>query len=326
MRQNMTRIVTPDWSSLPPFATLDLCLAHVRNRHPQRLVQTTAKAIQTGEPIQATRPAFLFRGEVGWFDECLSRKERVRRGHFPGVTTRELDLIGDDLDNELQSRMALGQMLSAGLMQHYGFPTELMDATTSLETAAFFSRLGASGTVGGAFAVFDMSVLSQNGIVIDLTSHPGAVRPRRQEAYGVFHSRHSDLKTPQAVSHMGTTWYTFLSDPLEASRVSRGLGLLSVSNDKTAGVLRLWLDGSIAKCQKVTHPVAEYLAYRIAHCPLVSKVQIWYRPGQPKEVELVTPDEAKIAIDEQLEIDTSIKVWSHKYPDITKRPIPGKSN
>ena len=103
-------------------------------------------------------------------------------------------------------------------MQHYGFPTELMDATTSLDTAAFFSRFEAGGMVEGAFAVFDVSVLlSGNGTVIDLCDHPTALRAIRQEAYGVFHRRHSDLKDPQAVSDMGITWYTFLSDPLEAS-------------------------------------------------------------------------------------------------------------
>jgi len=214
----MAPLVQPNWSSRPPFATLDLCLAYVRRNHPQRPIACMAKDIVTGESIDAMIPAYLFRGEVGWLEQCLSRTERVRRNHFPGVTLGELDPIGQDVDEELQSRLAIPQRLSRGLMQHYGFPTELMDATTSLDTAAFFSRFEAGGMVEGAFAVFDVSVLlSGNGTVIDLCDHPTALRAIRQEAYGVFHRRHSDLKDPQAVSDMGITWYTFLSDPLEAS-------------------------------------------------------------------------------------------------------------
>ncbi|MHB8271897.1 FRG domain-containing protein [Bradyrhizobium sp.] len=265
-------------------------------------------------------PAYLFRGEVGWFDECLSRIERVRRDHFPGVTVDELDPIGQDVDEELQSRLAISQKLSRGLMQHYGFPTELMDATTSLETAAFFSRFEARGTVRGAFAVFDMSVLlSGSGTVIGLCDHPTALRARRQEAYAVHHRTHADLKHPKAVLDMGITWYTFLSDPLERSRLALGRRLLSVSDDQTAGLLRLWLDDSVAKHQKVTDPAARYLAHRIAHCPLVTRVISWRGPGQPKEVEPITPDQAHISIDEQLEIDTSIKLWSRMHPDINRR-------
>jgi hypothetical protein len=314
------QMVVPNWSSLPPFATLDLCLAHVRTNHPQRLIACKAKDINTGEPIDAMMPAYLYRGEVGWFDNCFSRRERVRRNHFPGVTLDELDAIDKDADNELQSRLATHQRLSRGLMQHYGFPTELMDASACLETAGFFSRFESGGESRGAIAVFGMAkFFSPGSTAIDLSEHPMAVRARRQRAYGLPHQRHSDLKDRQAISDMGITWYTFLKDDAEVERISRGQGLLSVSDDHTAGILRLWLDGSIAKHGKVSHPMAKYLAHRIAQCPLVTRVVSWHRPGQPKEIELITPDQAGIAIDMQHEIDTSIKLWSRHYPTITSR-------
>jgi FRG domain len=266
-------------------------------------------------------PAYLFRGEVGWFDQCVSRKERVRQAQFRGVTIKELEPIERELDSELRSRLGLNQMLSAGLMQHYGFPTELMDASASIEAAAFFSRLGAGQIAVGAFAVFDMAVLTRNAIVIDLTGHPTAVRPRRQQAYGVFDHRHSDLKGPEAVADMGITWYTFLADPCETVRLTDGGQLLSVEADETAGLLRLFLDGSIKNCGKVSQEVADYLAYRIAHCPLVGKVNAWYRPGQPKEFTLVTPEAASMPINEQNEIQTSVQVWSRRYPSVCERPM-----
>lgn len=322
----------PKWSSVPPFTTLDECLAHVRSKHPQRMIPVDASDISTAEPIEATMPAYLFRGEVGWFDQCVSRKERVRQGQFPGVTTIELEPIERDLDSELQSRLKLNQMLSAGLMQHYGFPTELMDASASIQTAAFFSRLGAGQIAIGAFAVVDMTILTRNAIVIDLTGHPAAVRPRRQQAYGIFHRRHSDLKAAEAMAEMGITWYTFFSDPAENTRVANQMQLLSVEDDETSGLLRLWLDGSIQKlgafggssaknCRKASHAVAHYLAQRIAHCPLVSKVHAWYSPGQPKEVTLVTPAAAGMLINEQDEIQSSILVWSGQYPSVCSRPM-----
>ena len=123
------------------------------------------------------------------------------------------------------------------------------------------------------------------------------------------------------MSDMGITWYTFRTDPCENSRVKNGESLLSVSDDETAGLLRLSLDDSIEKQQKVTHLVAEYLANRIAHCPLVAQVKTWQQPGQPGEIELITPKKAGISINNQSEINKSIKLWSRKHPNCVDRAI-----
>ncbi len=416
----MGPISTPSWSAIPPFDTLQDCLEHIRNAHPQEYVTAGAKAIGTNQPIQALMPSFLYRGEVGWFPRCTSRMERVRRGDFPGVTPQLLQSIFVDLDNEMQARLNIDQMLSAGLLQHYGFPTELMDGSASLETAAIFSRYESGNIDMGAIAVFDIKVLSNNSIVVDLSSHPRAVRPRRQRAYGICHRQHVDLKDSQAIKDMGITWYTYRSDPLKVERVTRGIGLLSVADDETAGILRLWLDGSIAKLNKgfdlllmpavtnvisiptkdtnriivadvlgvlhfrifdaddkrvvdtdenqlpgkaseiaglktlltgfwgvaqlpasnkdgvitaftslfdhtlnkVADPVARYLAVRIAHCPMITRVLSWRGPGQPKQVKLVSSARARFVIDENKEISDSIRLWSQSFPHVTKRPDP----
>ena len=127
-----------------------------------------------------------------------------------------------------------------------------------------------------------MKKLSQSSIVIDLSEHQMAARPRRQKAYAIYHRQHSNLKDKKAMSDMGITWYTFRTDPRENSRVKNGESLLSVPDDETAGLLRLSLDGSIKNQKKVTHPVAVYLAKRIAHCPLVAQVKTWRQPGQTR--------------------------------------------
>jgi hypothetical protein len=248
---------------------------------------------------------------------------RVNSNQFIGVNPQAINAICADLDQDLQVRMGLHPMLSAGLAQHYGCPSELMDASSSLRTAAFFSRLGAGTTSIGAIAVIDTSTLTakgKGGILIDLTQHPSAVRPRRQGAYGVFSKKHTDLKNPQARTDMGITWYTFLTDPKEQRRVSRSTGLLTVSDDETAGILRLSLDGSVAKLGKLAPPDAQYFAERVSHCPLVTKVLSWHSPGQPAEVVLIPPEQARMEIDEQFEIISSLQLWSTAHPTVKSRP------
>ena len=63
----MGPVSTPSWSALPAFDTLQVCLEHIRNAHPQEYVIAGAKAIGANQPIQALMPSFLYRGEVGWF-------------------------------------------------------------------------------------------------------------------------------------------------------------------------------------------------------------------------------------------------------------------
>ena len=317
----MTIQNTPVWSSRT-FDTLDQCLTFVQQKYQQTPIQCLVKDMDTGEEFEGTMPSYLFRGEVGWFSECLSRMERIRRGCFPGVTEVELKPIEKDTDNYFKVQLAkfkINPMLSKGLMQHYGFPTDLIDASDSIHTAAFFARLEAGDIAEGAFAVFDMKKLVQSSPVFDLSDHPMAVRPRRQKAYAIPHYQHLDLKDKKAMSDMGITWYTFRTDPCENSRVKNGESLLSVPDDKTAGLLRLSLDDSIKKQKKVTHPVAVYLANRIAHCPLVARVKTWWQPDQPNEIELITPKEAGISINNQSEINKSVKLWSRKYPNRLSR-------
>ena len=205
-------------------------------------------------------------------------------------------------------------MLSAGLMQHYGWPTELIDASASLCTAAFFARCGASGSGRGALAVIDIETLRENGVIVDLSEHPHANRPKWQRAYGVWHSEHRDLKRQQAISDMGLSWYVFRNDPQHDARVTKGEALLSVLDDETAGFLRLWIDEAIERHGKRPDSAAKYLAERIVHCPVAMQKRT---DGQLRAVAL---SESRISVDDQEEIDTSYKLWSTEYPDVVKRP------
>ena len=305
----------PVWCTREPFETLDDCLGFVEQRHPQTETIHTATNIATGDEYECPIPSYLFRGEVGWFDTCLSRRERVRRGHFSGIRGKELDDIGTHVDAALRADLEYlrhPKMLSAGLMQHYGWPTEFIDTTTSLHTASCFSRFGASSSLTqGALAVFNViTLLNNRGTIVDLGEHPIAVRPRLQEAYAVFHPEYRDLKQPQAIKNMGITWYTYRTDPQHRPRITREEELLSVLGDETAGLLRLCVDRAIKDYGKLRHSAAKCLAERIAHCPLI----IRRTDGQ-----LVTPREAKIHVNTCTEEHESLRLWSRDYPRSLRR-------
>ena len=306
----------PRWCIEPPFDTLDACLDFVKKKHPQRDIKCTVIDIETGQQVRDHVPAYLFRGEVGWLSTCLSRCERVRRGHFPGVRQKNLSLIGTNVDKSLQKQLALQPMLSEGLMQHYGWPTEILDATKSLKTASIFARFGSSSSRGqGALAVFDVAMLMKNAKIIDLSQHPSAVRPRRQEAYGIRHSQHRDMKQQQAISDMGIAWYAFRTDPQHCARVASAKKLLTVLDDETAGLLRLSIDGAIEKYGKVCHLVAKYLAEQIAHCPVTMR-------NTDEGLQAITPSEAGIVVDDREEAKVSLELWSRAHPCVVTRPTP----
>ena len=82
------------WCARAPFETLDECLAFVKKRYAEEMIRCTAIDIETGQRFTQRTPAHVFRGEVEWVDECLSRRERVRRGHFRGVGETDLSAIG----------------------------------------------------------------------------------------------------------------------------------------------------------------------------------------------------------------------------------------
>ena len=318
----------PTWCT-HVFETLDDCLQFIQQQHRQRHTRGTAVDVKTDKPFEHEMPSWLYRGEVGWFDECLSRWDRVRCGKHPGVCWKELERIGRDLNQSLQSVLAFGgpdlrpelaRGFADGLMQHYGWPTEFMDATAELSTAARFACSGAQGSSNGTIAVFDTATLTKSAAVFDLSQHPAAKRAVLQEAYGIRPSRHCDLKQQESLADLGITWYAFRAAPEQDERVESAQELLSVLDDATAGVLRLWVDGAIEEHGKVSHPVAEYLADRIAHCPVVGKVTKWRGPTrQPEQMVPVPAHSVGISVDEQKERDESIKLWSREHPEIVAR-------
>ena len=84
-------------------------------------------------------PAYLFRGEAEVYPTICSSRHRFQAcERFSKSEKQKIEFIGDGLDKVLHEH-GLASMGSASLLQHYGFPTEVIDTTSSVEVAVSFA-------------------------------------------------------------------------------------------------------------------------------------------------------------------------------------------
>jgi len=228
---------------------------------------------------------------------------------FPSVRDA-IERVTTLLDSELQKFMSFNPMWSAGFLQHYGAPTELLDVTSSLDVAAYFAS---SGQVRGRglLCVLPVDVISTNSIIIDLTKHPGAERPRRQSAFAFFHRKHLDLKSPDCIEELQLKWYSFTLQRSDISQYRSQESLLDAHTDKVAGMLQFLLNNM----DKMDDRVAKWLSDRIVPAPFVTKAIDWYGPGQPRTVELVPLYETSIGYEESRERLNNYQNWSVAFAE-----------
>jgi hypothetical protein len=150
-----------------------------------------------------------------------------------------------------------------------------------------------------------------NSIIVDLTEHPGADRPRRQSAFAFFHRKHIDLKSPECVEELQLKWYSFSLQPTDTLQYRVPETLLDAHTDKVAGMLQFLLNNM----DKMDDPVAQGLSDRIVPAPFVSKLMDWYGPGQPRTVELVPLDETSVGYDESQERLNNYHDWSVAFAE-----------
>jgi hypothetical protein len=178
------------------FSSLAACLEYVRGRFNDRSTVSidSVKDIAFGTGFDVDVPAFLYRGENSAYPSTVSSMQRLKNDQSVSIGVREeIEQGAIALDQEMQKFMALNQMLSTGFVQHYGGPSELLDFTSRIDVAGFFASRGVVGQTG-LFCVVPMQVAGRRSIVIDLSQHPRADRPRRQAAYAFYHRSHRDLK------------------------------------------------------------------------------------------------------------------------------------
>jgi hypothetical protein len=259
-------------------------------------------------------PSFLFRGEAQLYDTTKPTVQRL-------MNSRDLDITFDDanilldltkcVDKKFNKHIIQDHGLSSSYVQHYGLYTELLDFTSSLDVCALFSTSLKCERGPGRICVADTKTLIQKAIVIDLTTHPYAERPRRQHAFAVYCNEHLDFKDQDCIHELNLNWFEF-----QKNDYSKNLGhhdLFRTSDDKVAGLMALTIDECIDEMGKIPHNLAIHLANKINRVPVFGVIDGDFSG------EIYSADDLNIQIDFEAERDYSIKKWSDRYKE---EPLP----
>ena len=138
-------------------------------------------------------PSYLFRGERKKYDTITSTEYRFKNDPKISLTVKqEVFRIMERCCKRMEECGYPIELMSS-LLQHYGFPTPLVDVTSSLDVAASFAAHN-NGQKKGRILVYRMNELVRNCFVINLydDSIP-AQRPRRQNGFTIFHKSYNGL-------------------------------------------------------------------------------------------------------------------------------------
>jgi hypothetical protein len=120
-------------------------------------------------------------------------------------------------------RHGLSHEEGVGFLQHYGFPTDLLDITPCFDTARFFACYEENGVVVGSIGVlgvFTADKMSNHFAITDLSNSSIAKRPKNQNAY-VARPQHGlhDLKGEACEMCCSPKWYRFKKSEEDADFV-----------------------------------------------------------------------------------------------------------
>lgn len=259
----------------------------VANLLPHEKQKTLIRGIDptNGEQITLNAPAFLFRGENSLHPTICSSRYRFDRSKSPSrKAKKEIKIIIDELDELLQG-YGLPPMWSASLLQHYGFPTEVIDATSSVKVAASFAASGDIGSVG-RILVYSLIPLKNNAIVIDLGHLHWAKRPRRQCGYMIFHRKYENLLEKAVINNIAVEEHCFKLTKDDKEKYDQNDFLCGdPSKDPTSGLLHKLIHDVILNEYLISHETQEWLKKRIPWGPVPMKVVSTDNQGRITQVE-----------------------------------------
>jgi hypothetical protein len=289
------------------FDSMGKCLQYVDTHFRQRTVLKQVKAIGTDDTSTQEIPRYYYRGESKVYPSTTSSMQRAQATQSHRVVSDVLKVVGD-VDSQLQSWLGIDPMLSAGYLQHYGLPTELLDISSSLETASFFGSYPDFQSVpqDGCLCVFDTECIINKSVVIDLTQHPYALRPQLQSAYTFFHRRYLDIKANECVADLSLHWFYYKTSLEEKKKFFDRLKYLPSSlDDVTAGFIYMQLSNL---AYKISDAAADFLVNK---CPIpVVPIVIESTTGIAK-----TFKQANIKFDEDVERYNLYRILSNMFPD-----------
>ena len=241
------------------------------SRTPEQMWVKTSSGLSVPHEV----PRFLFRGECGQFEatqpgiyrpESYRLKSGLRLSKEDCSTLQELiprlaERLTDPFDYANSPDFAIG------LLQHYGLPTWLIDLTSDPVSAFAFAACGNSKV--GRICVVPFQACRLTHRLVDLTRHPWAERPQRQEAYGlVLGDELTDLKSGAARMHFGVSWYEFpISSEDRECLSTKHQDLIEIDNDPSAGLLRYHITEYVEKYQKFSPILTDWFLERIPIAP-----------------------------------------------------------
>jgi hypothetical protein len=298
------------------FGSLSACLRFLSSEF-SGTARVTGKSQSSGSSLgYLETPAFLFRGEATRYATTTPTIQRLP--HDTSLCERERKLwkllpgISNLLTNDLAQFFAMSPMDAAGFAQHYGLPTELVDLTANSNVAGFFASTAKIGTKGYV-AVFPFEHLARHSVLIDVSNHAKAHRPRLQAAYAVFCRQNIDLKSDASVAELKSRWFGFTLTEEDRALYQANSALLDAHLDPVAGALQLLIDSMVQKYGKLPDTIARWLSDRVAVAPFVTRVVRWWPNGTPAEVELVSSSELGFVFDEVQERQRSYRFWSAAF-------------
>jgi hypothetical protein len=138
-------------------------------------------------------PSYLFRGERKIYDTITSTEYRFKNSSTISSNVKDEILLIIKKCSKTMKECEYPIELMASLLQHYGFPTPIVDVTSSLDVAASFAAHN-NRQKKGRILVYKMKELVTNCVVIDLSDDSiPAQRPRRQKGFTIFHEGYNGL-------------------------------------------------------------------------------------------------------------------------------------
>ena len=157
-------------------------------------------------------PTILLRGESRPWPTTESSMKRFLV-QDDGRTMKPFHYVSPFIDfadiyaEYLRQRFGATEDEAHGFLQHYGFPTDLFDVSPCIDTARLFA-VDTNPNDVGVIGAFSVRKLQKYFVVVDLSRHSFAERPRRQVAYSIKAHRGSyDLK--DGPRDLGIRWYRF---------------------------------------------------------------------------------------------------------------------
>ena len=199
--------------------------------------------------LQDGSPAFLFRAERAVYDTTYSSIDREYHAeHVSDEAYSQLADLTAYAMRHVSDGFAFQDAKTCGAFaQHYGFPTQVFDFTSSPEVAIWFAANKSyhkEQVPVGRMGILDVAAAREGKAceLFDLRGMPGAKRPDRQQAFGLIYTRfivddHVDVKRPEIAKTIGLKWYEFSHLPSDEAYLhvtGNDDDLLAIAEDEHA--------------------------------------------------------------------------------------------